>query len=135
MMPSLKSKLSALALLALTSGTPIYYLTNCYNNVIQRAEIDYFKSTPALPASIPPSKIAVLNPSVTLDYEDGTWRSTKPFNITVVIGEDAYTAKVGTNVGSATEGTGNVVSCYRLTRSVVYTPSDGSSCTADYACY
>lgn len=126
---------SILALLSLTSATPIYYLTNCYTNTIQRAEIDYFKSTPTLPSSAPPSKIAVLNPSVTLDYEDGTWRSTKPFNITVVIGVDAYTAKAGTVVGSATEGTGNVVSCYRLTRSVIYTPSDGSTCTADYACY
>lgn len=134
-MLSIKKKVSILALLSLTSATPIYYLTNCYTTTIQRAEIDYYKSTPALPSSTPPSKIAVLNPSVTLDYEDGTWRSTKPFNITVVIGEDAYTAKAGTDVGSATEGTGNVVSCYRLTRSVVYIPSDGSTCTADYSCY
>jgi len=72
---------------------------------------------------------------MTLDYEDGTWRAKKPFNITVVIGADAYVAKAGTDVGYATEGTGKVVSCYRLVRSVVYTPDDGSTCTADYACY
>lgn len=86
------------ALLVLRAIAPIYYLTDCYNtnNSIQRAEIDFFKNAPtSLPSTSQPTRIAVLNPDVTLDYEDGTWEATKPFNLTVVVGVGAYTAKTG----------------------------------------
>ncbi|CZR50802.1 uncharacterized protein PAC_00676 [Phialocephala subalpina] len=76
----------------------IFYLTNCFlstNADTQHAEIDYYSSAPkSFPAS-KPKLISVLNPTESIDYEDGRVATLpgSPFNLTVTIGEDTYTAK------------------------------------------
>lgn len=117
----------------------IYYLSNCFLSTdtnTQHAEIDYYTSVPkSFPASIPKS-IAVLNPTEGIDYEDNTVNTVpgSPFNITIVLGVDAYTAKAGTIVGSATgSSVKGTLKCTRLTRVVVYDTKD-TKCYADYAC-
>jgi hypothetical protein len=79
---------------------------------------------------------SVLNPTESIDYEDGTVTALpgSAFNITVVIGYDAYTAKTGTVVGSAIGSSiKGTLECTRLTRVVVY-DTEVSNCYADYAC-
>lgn len=127
------------SIIARTEPTPIYYLSKCFLNTTtetQRAEIDYYASTPkSFPAS-KPKLISILSPADSIDYEDGTvhTKAGLPFNITVVIGVDAYTAKAGTVVGSATgSSVKGTLECTRLTRVVVYEVGD-TKCYADYAC-
>lgn len=120
-----------------TQSKSIYYLSDCFlNTTTQHAEIDYYSSVPkSFPAS-KPKLISVLNPTESIDYEDGTVNTLPgaPFNITVVIGDDAYTAKAGTVVGSATgSSVKGTLDCTRLTRVIVYENGD-TKCYADYAC-
>ncbi|KAK6610811.1 hypothetical protein H4I96_02409 [Botrytis cinerea] len=112
---------------ARAASTQIYYLVNCFNNntFAAYAEIDYY----------PTNKTAVLSTSDSIDYEDGTWKATTPFKATVVIGEDAYTAKAGATVGSATVSTSTTaLKCIRLARFVLYEPEAIEQCYTDYAC-
>lgn len=130
-----------LPLISRAITAPAYYLGNCYSTTTssQYAVIAYCAHLETLPYT--PSKISILNPPETLDYEDGTWFATTPFVLTVVIGEDSYTAVAGTEVGSAVTAAGagqKTYGCYRLTREQIYVPTDlgsGGTCTADYVCY
>ena len=121
-----------------TESKSVYYLTNCFRNTTDtsRAEIDYYTSTPkSFPAS-KPRLISILSSTDSIDYEDGTvyTPSGSPFNITVVIGVDAYTAKAGTVVGSAIGSSfKGTLDCTRLTRIIVYEVGE-TKCFADYAC-
>jgi hypothetical protein len=124
-------------------STPeIYYLTDCFNTAksTSYAEIDYYKDSSKSAISghaTTPDLKAVINKYSDLDYEDSTVStlSGAPFEFTGKIGEDAYTAKAGTVVGSANATTyKGVLSCKRLTRVVVYEPKKNVTCYSDYAC-
>ncbi|KAF7875004.1 hypothetical protein EAF04_002176 [Stromatinia cepivora] len=120
-----------------STSTQIYYLVNCFNNksFAAYAEVDYYPSKSLSLAGQKPSETAVLNPSGSIDYEDGTWTATKPFKLTAVIGEGSYTAKAGTVVGSATVSTSSSsLTCVRLQRFVLYEPNAEEQCYTDYAC-
>ncbi|KUJ22489.1 uncharacterized protein LY89DRAFT_762721 [Mollisia scopiformis] len=136
---SLISLCLAIPIISRKESKPIYYLSNCFlstNISTQDAEIDYHISAPkSFPAS-KPKLISVLNPTESIDYEDSTVMTLpgSPFNLTVVIGDDAYTAKAGTVVGSATgSSVKGTLKCKRLTRIIVY-ESGETECYADYAC-
>ena len=122
---------------ARAASTQIYYLVNCFNNntFAAYAEIDYYPTKSLSLAGQTPSKTAVLSSSDSIDYEDGTWKATTPFKATVVIGEDAYIAKAGATVGSATVSTSTTaLKCIRLARFVLYEPEAIEQCYTDYAC-
>lgn len=124
------------AALEARATTQIYYLANCFDaNNAAYAEIDYYSDRSLSLAGQTPIQTAVINTEDSIDYEDGTWTATTPFTITAVIGEDAYTAKAGSKVGSATASTSSKkLSCVRLTRFVLYKPKAGVQCYTDYAC-
>ncbi|TGO38326.1 hypothetical protein BHYA_0077g00290 [Botrytis hyacinthi] len=127
----------AAAIDARAASTQIYYLVNCFNNITfaAYAEIDYYPTKSLSLAGQTPSKTAVLSKTDSIDYEDGTWKATTPFKATVVIGEDAYIAKSGSTVGSATVSTSTTaLTCVRLTRFVLYEPKVDEQCYTDYAC-
>jgi hypothetical protein len=88
----------------------IYYLTNCFNKhtSLPYAEIDYYNNRSLSAISdhpSPPDLKSVINPSASIDYEDGTWSTVAGalFTFTAMIGDDAYTASAGTVVGSVKE--------------------------------
>ncbi|APA08081.1 predicted protein [Sclerotinia sclerotiorum 1980 UF-70] len=120
-----------------SSSTQIYYLVNCFNNksFAAYAEADYYPEKSLSLAGQTPTKTAIFNPTGSIDFEDGTWTVDTPFKLTAVIGEDSYTAKAGTVVGSATVSTSSSkLSCVRLERFVLYSPSAEEQCYTDYAC-
>lgn len=119
----------------------IYFLTNCFNNVnlASYAEFDWYANSTLTVlgghTTLPDLK-NVINTAESVDYEDETWFSLpgSPFNLTVVIGADAYTAKQGTQIGTATSSTfAGTMKCERLTRVIPYTTST-VTCYSDYAC-
>jgi len=118
-----------------------YYLTNCFNSLMQSsyAEIDcYTNNTVSAVARRPcaPDLMTIINPLSSLDYEDGTWSSPSgaPFNFTAVIRQNAYTASVGTVVGSANSSSfTGTIECVRLNRAVLHTQKE-VTCYSDYAC-
>ncbi|KAI9646993.1 hypothetical protein NHQ30_004994 [Ciborinia camelliae] len=119
------------------NSTQIYYLVNCFNNMtgVAYAEVDYFPTRPSSPAGQTPTKKAIINTDDSIDYEDGTWTATTPFNITAVIGKDAQIAKPDAVVGSANASTcAKTLSCVRLKRFVLYEPKFGERCYTDFAC-
>jgi hypothetical protein len=74
------------------------------------AEIDYYtnKSLSAIAGKTSqPNLYAIINPSSSINYENGTWSSLsgEAFNFTAVIGYGAYTASAGTVVGTANSST------------------------------
>ncbi|KAM3080902.1 hypothetical protein ACMFMG_004863 [Clarireedia jacksonii] len=114
-----------------------YYLVNCFNNITLNAyaEIDYYTKKSLYTAGQTPLKTSIINSEDSIDYEDGTWTTTSPFTFKAVIGEDAYTAKAGSVVGSATASTTSAtLKCVRLTRFVLYEPKVDEQCYTDYAC-
>ena len=120
----------------------IYYLSNCFNTLMQSsyAEIDYYTNK-SLSASISnkpsqPDLQTIINPSSSINYEDGTWSSLTgaPFNFTAVIGDNAHTASAGTVVGSANSSTFvGTMGCVRLAEVVVHMQKE-VTCYSDYAC-
>jgi hypothetical protein len=118
-----------------------YYLTNCFDVLMQSsyAEIDCYTNNTASAIGrrpSPPDLMTIINPASSLNYEDGTWSSPSgaPFNFTAVIGENAYTASVGTVVGSANSSSfAGTIECVRLTRVVLHMQKE-VTCYSDYAC-
>jgi len=120
-----------------TTYSQTYYLVNCFNNITldAYAEFDYYTKKSLYTAGQTPLKTSIINSEDSIDYEDGTWTTSSPFTFKAVIGEDAYTAKAGSVVGSATASTTSAtLSCLRLTRFVLYEPKVDEQCYTDYAC-
>lgn len=142
---------TSLTLLTTTFATPItyptlttrdtaeiYYLTNCFNQSnpsLQWAEIDYYADSSLSNSGQTPDEIGILNPTESIDYEDGTWFVTSPFTFTAFIGDDASTAPAGSVVGDANSSTfAGEMECVRLVRVVLYEPVGVVECFSDYAC-
>ncbi|QSZ30924.1 hypothetical protein DSL72_000482 [Monilinia vaccinii-corymbosi] len=116
--------------------TQIYYLVNCFNNANNTAyaEIAYYPNKSLSLAGQAPTQTSVLDPSDSIQYEDGTWVAATPFKATIAISANAYTLTAGHIVGSATVSTSEkALKCYRLARFVLYQPK-GDQCYTDYAC-
>ncbi|CAN8101764.1 unnamed protein product [Discula destructiva] len=127
-----------------TLKAPIYYLSNCYSIPSSPQDeakfygaIGYYSHLETMPHT--PDQFSVLSVGNTIDYEDGTWVANWPFSMTVVIHADAYTAQPGTLVGEAQlEGSSKKLNCYRITRQIVWFPTDlgpTGTCSADYVCF
>lgn len=116
----------------------IYYLTNCFNQSdpsIQYAEVDYYADSSFSGSGEAPDIIGSLNPTESIDFEDGTWSVSSPFKFTAFIGEYASTAAAGSIVGDANSSTfAGPMNCVRLTRIVLYNPEPVVDCFSDYAC-
>lgn len=125
----------------LSQAGEIYYLTNCFNGMSQAsyAEIDYYtnKSLSAIAGKTSqPNLFAIINPSPSINYEDGTWSSLsgEAFNFTAVIWNGVYTASAGTVVVTANSSTfAGTMQCVRLARVVVHMQKE-VTCYSDYAC-
>ena len=126
---------------AIYPNNEIYYLTNCFDDLFGRsyATVDYYanKSLSAIAGNpTQPDLVSWVNTSSSVNYEDGTWKTLSPseFNFTAVIGKNAYTASVGTIVGSAQSNqTVGPLACSRLKRTMVHFQKE-LSCYADYSC-
>lgn len=118
------------------AATQIYYLVNCFSDTTDAAyaAIAYYPDKSLSVGGETPTEVAIINSNESVDYEDETWFATTPFTATVVIFDDAYTAKAGSKVGTATVSTSTkALPCYRLTRFVLYEPAN-EQCYTDYAC-
>ena len=115
----------------------IYYLTNCFQSktLASYAEIDYYSDSSFSLGGTKPDLRGHVNKDTSVDWEDGTWTVRKPFDFSVYIGVDAYTAAAGTLVGNANSSTfAGPMNCYRLDRRVLFSPKSNWDCYSDYAC-